>query len=105
MIAGLIAQHVPARVDGCPGWFGGQIEGRRSIWSAGQKPSEVSGAGPDGEASKAPEAPEASGSGPDGKPCEAGVPLTNSSLFCTGYHRRHCSSYRDATSSSSMFSS
>jgi hypothetical protein len=60
MIAGLIAQHVPARADRCLRWFGGQIEGRRSIRSGG-KPSKVSGAGPDGKASEA---------------AKAGVPLT-----------------------------
>ena len=37
MIAGLIAQHVPTRADGCPGWFGGRIEGRRSVRRAGRE--------------------------------------------------------------------
>jgi hypothetical protein len=28
---------MPTRADGCPGWFGGRMEGRRSIRSAGRK--------------------------------------------------------------------
>jgi hypothetical protein len=53
------------------GWKGTEVSG-----ALGGKPSEVSGASPDGKASEVPEAAGASGSGLDGKPSEAGVPLT-----------------------------
>jgi hypothetical protein len=37
---GLIAQHVPARADGCPGcpgWWDRQMDWHRSIWSIRQE--------------------------------------------------------------------
>jgi hypothetical protein len=37
VITGLIAQHVPARADRCPGWLDEQMDRRRSIRSVRQK--------------------------------------------------------------------
>lgn len=84
VIVGLIAQHMPARADRCPGWFDGRIEGCRVSGAPGGKLSEASGAGPDGKASKA---AKVSGAVPDGQLSEAaevGVPLTSMSNLLSG---------------------